>query len=336
MLCLNVTFGFNARKGWLKKIMLNIRSFVRNQDELTWIEILNAAYKEYEGLCRVLTVKEMYELEKDPNFDLGMRYIAELDEKPVGILLANVDTSGVEKKGYIRSFAVIPRFRGRGVEEKLLEAAIKELKGRGIKLIMAWTEARRIEQIRVFKKLGFRFDYRTFDMETDLSKIPSDAGKNTDVTVRKFRKELKEDIKMLNWLVNECFKEFNSFKPITIEETCKSLKNPKLSKQEFLFATLDGKDVGFIGISIDEEYNKRRKARYGKINSIGVLKPYRRKGIGTRLMIDALSALKAKGMARATLDTEDCNPTETMKFFQAVGFRIVQEYLTYEKRILTS
>ncbi len=43
--------------------------------------------------------------------------------------------------------------------------------------------------------------------------------------------------------------------------------------------------------------------------------------------------LKAKGMTRAMLDTEDSNPTNAKKLYEKVGFEVMQEYLTYEKRL---
>ena len=46
---------------------------------------------------------------------------------------------------------------------------------------------------------------------------------------------------------------------------------------------------------------------------IGVLEPYRRKGIGTRLVLQGLETLKTKSMVKATVDTEDNNPTKAIK-----------------------
>ena len=70
--------------------MLDIRHFVQGIDEPIWVEVLNAARKGREDL-RAITVEEMLWQEKeDPNFDPEGRFIAELDRKPVGAVLANV------------------------------------------------------------------------------------------------------------------------------------------------------------------------------------------------------------------------------------------------------
>lgn len=112
--------------------MLNIRQFVKDEDESVWVEVLNSAYKEYESWWRSITIEEMLEQEKHPNFDFEGRFIAELDGIPVGIVHAHIDKLSGEKKGLISPSCVIPEFRGSGVEEKLVELAMNELQKRKI------------------------------------------------------------------------------------------------------------------------------------------------------------------------------------------------------------
>jgi ribosomal protein S18 acetylase RimI-like enzyme len=308
---------------------------VKGADAPVWVEILNTAYEEYESWWRGVTVEEMLLAEKRPNFDFEGRFIAELDGKPVGLVHAHVDRLSKEKKGYIYSFGVVPAFRGRGVEEKLLEVAMNNLEKRGMKLIQTWTGIKRNDRIQLLEKRGFTFAYRTIDMEINLSDIPSNVGENTTVSIRSLQKDVEEDIEMLNWLINECFKEDPLHRPKTVEETRHSVLNhPQLKEQEIFFAALDQKNVGYVGIGIDEEYNIKQSAKSGRINGIGVLKAYRRKGIGTRLMLRGLKALRAKEMTKAMLDTADINPTRAITLYEKIGFKVMQEYVTYEKHIV--
>jgi len=314
--------------------MLNIRRFVKGRDEPAWVEVLNAAYREYEIWWRAITVKELREREKRPNFDSGGRFIAELDGKPVGIIHAHVDKLRKEKKGFVHVFCVVPEFRGLGVEERLLELAMNELKRRGMNLAQAWTDHSRNERIQILETAGFKLVDVESDMEIDLTHIPTDIGENKQVTIRSLRKNEEEDIKMLNWLSNESFKEHFDYRPRTIEETRDSLANdPYLKKQECFFATLDGKNVGFVRFGIDEKYNVEKNVKCGRILSLGVLKPYRRKGIGVKLTLWGLKRLGAKGMTKAILDVDDFNPTKAIKLYEKVGFNVAKKYLKYEKRL---
>lgn len=322
---------------WLWKFggknMLNIRRFVKGADEPIWVEVLNAAYKEYED-WRAITVEEFLLDEKRPNFDFEGRFIAELDGKPLGIIHAYVDKLRKEKKGFINSFGVIPEHRGHGVEEKLIETALKELKKRGMHVAQAWSDYKREDRIQLLEKLGFKLVRKFSLMEMELANIPSDRGENMQVTIRALRKDIEEDIKLLNYLDNECFKEHFNYRPITIEETRHFLlNNPYFKEQEYFFAILRDSAVGYIGVGIDEKYNTEKNVKAGIILDIGVLKPYRRKGIGTRLMLHGLEALKTKGMTKALLGVDDFNPTKAIKLYEKLGFKVVKKHLTYEKQL---
>jgi len=66
-------------------------------------------------------------------------------------------------------------------------------------------------------------------------------------------------------------------------------------------------------VRLDEKYNTKQNVKSGRIGRIGVLEPYRRKGIGTRLVLQGLKTLETKSMVKAMVDTEDNNPTKAIK-----------------------
>jgi ribosomal protein S18 acetylase RimI-like enzyme len=98
-------------------------------------------------------------------------------------------------------------------------------------------------------------------------------------------------------------------------------------------AVLGNTNVGYIGVGIDEKYNVEHNVKTGYISGIGVLPAYRKRGIGTRLLLHGLKVLKAKGMTSASLDTEDTKPTRAITLYERVGFKVLQEYVTYTKDI---
>ena len=314
------------------KSAVTVRSFLRGADEATWAEILNEEYREYESWWRGTTTQEMLELEKNPSFDFEGRFIAEFNGKPIGLVHAHVERSTDEKNGLIKDFCVLPGFRDHGAEEPLLEAAVKELKKHGVSTVRTWTGAKRRDRTQFLEKNGFEFSYRTIDMRISLVNIPSDIDENMEVAIRKLRTEKNSDVKALNWLSNECFKGNPIVPQKTVEETRQSLTdNTAFGQQEVFFAMLDNRDVGYIGVGIDEKYNTEHGVKSGFINGIGVLPAFRKRGIGTRLMLHGLYTLKAKGMTSATLDTEDNNPTRAITLYEKLGFQVLQEYVTYKK-----
>ena len=314
--------------------MVNVRRFVKGADEPAWVELMNAEYRGYASWWRGTTVEEMLELEKSPSFDIEGRFFAEVDGKPVGLVHAGVEKSGEEMRGFLRDFCVPPAFRESGVEEQLLEAAVTEFKKRGVKHVRAWTGVNRADRIGFLEKSGFKFSHRTIDMRVNLEELPSNISENAEVTIRPVEIEAAEDLKKLNWLANACFEGDPLYVPETVEETQRSLVDKSFYWwQKFFFAVIENSDVGYVGLGIDEKYNVEHDVKTGFITWIGVLPAYRRRGIGTRLLLHVLKLLKDKGMTSASLDTEDTNPTRAITLYEKVGFKVLQEYITYAKNI---
>jgi ribosomal protein S18 acetylase RimI-like enzyme len=171
-------------------------------------------------------------------------------------------------------------------------------------------------------------------MERRLDRIPSGVGENRDVRLRKFQKGSLEDLKLLNWLSNEAFKEHYNYRPDTIDETRYFLEqDPTFKEQEWMFVLLKDKPVGYVGLGIDQKYNEEKNTRSGWILSIGVLKQSRSKGVGTRLMTESMKKLKAKGMITAMLGVDDQNPTKAIKLYEKVGFTAARKDVAYVKEL---
>jgi len=298
---------------------------------------MDEEYREFASWWRGITVEEMLELEKSSDFDLDSRFVAEVDGRAVGAVHVRVEVSGEEKRGFTRDICVLSTFRGSEVEERLLEAAVTELRNRGVKRMYAWTGAERADRIRFLEKNGFRFAYRTFDMRISLVNLPSDMDKNVEAVIRPLNPKVEGDVETLNWLDNECFKDNPVHVPRTVEETRRlMLEDPFLRWREFYFAVVDGKDIGYIGLGIDEKYNVEHGVKTGYVNGIGVLQGYRKRGIGTQLILHGLRVLKSKGMTSASLDTEDTNPTRAITLYEKVGFKVLQEYVTYARDVTST
>jgi len=312
--------------------MLNMRSFVQRADEPVWVQVLNATRKERED-WRTITVEELLLEEKRPAFDFEGRFIAELDGKPVGIVHANVDKFREDRKGFIH-LAVIPEFGDGKTEQQLLETALRELKARGMTTAQIQADSREEKRIQLLEGLDFK-RVRVFSMmEMDLANVSQNIGENKQVAIRPLQKELEEDMKLLSWLDSESFKEHFDYRPEALEEIRHFLlSDPYLKEQEVFFALLNGESVGYIGVCIDEIFNLEKKVKAGQIFTIGVLKRYRRTGIGARLMLHGLKNLRAKGMTKAILGVDDYNPTKALALYEKVGFRAKKKDFIFEREL---
>jgi len=313
--------------------MLNIRRFVEGVDEPIWVAVLNASRKGRED-WRDITAEELLLHEKeDPSFDVEGRFIAELDRKPVGVVHANVDKFREERRGFVR-FDVIRESRGRGIERQLVELALRELKARGMATAQAVIDSRERDYVELLEGLGFKQVREGSIMEMDLANASQKIGESKEVAIRSLQKEREEEIRLLTWLWNETFKEHFNYRPDTEEEVRQFLLHDLYYQDKEIFlAVLDGENVGYVGAGIDEKYNLEKNVKAGDIFTIGVLKKYRRRGIGARLILHALETLRAKGMTKATLGVDDYNPTRAMRLYEKVGFKVKKKDLVFEREL---
>ena len=314
--------------------MLNIRRFMRGADESLWVDVLNAAHRGREDF-RAITAEEMLrQEEEDPKFDQDGRFISEFDGKPVGIVHAKVDKLREEKKGYI-PFAVPPESRGRGIEHRLVETGLRELKARGMTTAQASVDFRELDYARLLQGLDFKQVRVISMMEMDLADVSQNIGDNTQVAIRPLQKDRDEDIRLLTWLSNETFREHFNFRPETIEEVRHLVFSDQYfdKARDIFFAEVDDESVGYVGAGIDEKYNLEKNVQRGDIFTIGVLKKYRRRGIGARLMLHALETFRTKGMTKATLGVDDYNPTKAIRLYEKVGFKAKKKGLIFEREL---
>jgi ribosomal protein S18 acetylase RimI-like enzyme len=307
---------------------------MKGADEPIWVRVLNASRKGRED-WRAITLEELLLQEKeDPKFDPEGRFIAEFDGRPVGIVHANVDKLREERKGFIW-LDVNPESRDRGIEHQLVETGLRELKVRDMTTAQALVDSSELDYVGALEGLGFR-QVRVFSMmEMDLANVTYNIGENRQVAIRTLQKEREEDVELLTSLSNETFKEHFNSRRDTIEEVRHSLFSDQYfdKAKDIFFAELDGESIGYVGAGIDEKYNLEKNVQRGDIFTIGVLKKYRRRGVGARLMLHVLQTLRTKGMTRATLGVDDYNPTKAIRLYEKVGFKVKKKDLIFEREL---
>lgn len=310
--------------------MLKIRPFKKGFDEEVFISIFNAAFGDYDDI-RSMTLEEMKKMEEAPSFNADGMFIAEWNGETAGMINAYIDKLREEEKGFIQWLGVLPKFRGKEIAKKLVEKALESLKQRGMKVAETWAQTDREGCIHIFESFGFKQERVTSMMKSNLDFIPSNIGENKEISIREARLRDDSEIALINWLDNEVFKEHFNYRPKPIEETrYVLLEIPWFNKQTAFFAVLESEPVGFVAVGIDEGLNSEKNVRYGWILDIGVLKPNRQKGIGTTLMLEAMRLLKTQEMEDALLYVDDMNPTNAIKLYEKLGFKIMRKNIVYQ------
>jgi mycothiol synthase len=214
-----------------------------------------------------------------------------------------------------------------------VERAVESLKKREMESVQSWTRGDKVACKSLLESMGFKLIRVFSTMRRDLESIPYNIGEHKKVKMRKMETNM-DDIKLLNWLNNETFKEHFNFRPHTVEETNYWITNkPWCDILEYSLSYLGDKPVGYVGAGIDSKFIEHKGIKRGWIMDIGVLKLNRNRGIGTALMQRGMEFLKSKGMAEVELGVDDSNPTKAIELYNKVGFEVVHKDLTYLSKI---
>jgi ribosomal protein S18 acetylase RimI-like enzyme len=316
------------------KTLLEIRPFQKGQDEEIYARVFNATFLDYDDI-RTLTVPEARTMANAPSFNLDGLLFGEWNGQIAGMVQAYVDKNREEKKGFIHYLAVLPEFRRNGIAKKLLAQAIKSLKEKGMTVASAYAQTDRLACVHLYESFGFKYVRSSSLMKRNLTDFSPRTEENKSERLREVQLENNEEIALINRLDNEAFKEHFNYRPLTFEETRYLLLDTPFHKcQKAWFAMLDNQPIGYVVAGIDEGLNREKNAKYGWILNIGVLKPHRRKDVGTALMLRAMSYLKEQGMENALLYVDDQNPTHAIKLYEKVGFRLYHKNATYELQLV--
>jgi mycothiol synthase len=314
------------------KILLKIRPFVKAKDEEAYMRIYNSAFADYDDV-RNVTLDEVAVIENAPSQNLDGLLMAEWDGKLAGMVQPYVDKFREEKKGFISSLAVLPEFRRLGIAKRLMSAAIKALREKGMGTIQAWAWTDRVGCVRLYESFGFRLVRVTSLMKAGLDGIFSKADENRDVVLREMA-TTDDDIALMVRLDNEAFSEHFNFRPVTVEEIKYMLTEmPWYQHRKVWCALLRDEPAGYVVAGIDEGLNAEKRVRYGWVLDIGVLKPHRRRRVGLTLIQRAMRYLKSMGMDDALLYVDETNPTGAMKLYKRVGFSTFHRNAVYELQL---
>jgi mycothiol synthase len=136
------------------------------------------------------------------------------------------------------------------------------------------------------------------------------------------------------WQVdNLAFQDHWGFTSFPLEEFQHWVGQPHFRSELWLLAEKEatGEVVG-IGLNkIDPDWIAWTGRREGYVNTLGVLREYRKQGLGTALLAQSLHTLRQAGMEAAHLGADAENLTGAMRLYERMGFRVRKTSIAYRK-----
>lgn len=304
-----------------------------DQDDETLVHIINAASADAPDF--VPETIEQFRIERQsPDWTPDGRYIAEVDGEPVGVVEGYVDPHGTEPVGYLGGPEVLPSFRRRGIGTALAARALGYLREHGMERVRTgvgdWNDAARA----FLERHGFTPVRRFSLMRRPLAGLPAGIGENAEVETGLLGTG-DEDAALITRLCNEAFKEHFGHRDITEEEFGYWIRHgPEMGRTiRRTVARLGGEPVGYLIHGFDPRENEQLGVKRGGLWSVGVLKPYRNRGVARRLMLEGMRWLAGQGMEEVELGVDDENVTEARRLYERLGFELIRGSTTFERAL---
>ena len=305
-----------------------IRPYVRGQDDETRVDLYNRANAEDEDFVPA-DVEENRRWDQSPHEENRRRFVAELDGRPAGIVLTEADPERGDAKAFMFGPQVPPELRRHGVGTALARAVFAYLRSRGMTRVEV-EERDRTDVNGFLGSLGFERVRQFSEMQRSLADLPRGMGESAGAEIAVVE-PTPENLAANVAIENEAFKEHYDYQPIKLDELEFWARN--FAKEDAVlhmsFARVDGIPVGYLWYGFDRKEMKYLKKNRGGLWDLGVLKPWRGRGIAKALLLSAMEHLKSYGIEEVRLRVDDTNATGAHRLYERLGFELVHRNLVH-------
>ena len=226
---------------------------------------------------------------------------------------------------------VHPDFKGRGIGTTLLHAVEKrareiiELAEPDARVFIKTTINRNEpDGVALHQNEGYQPDRYHWRMEIVLNDPPEKPKLPEGIELRPFIKGVHD---VAVWQAqNEAFRDHPGSQEASLEEWRRyRFDDPEFDPSLWVIAW-DGEEVA--GFSMN-----RYRMGIGWIRTLGVRRPWRKRGLGEALLYHSFSEYFRRGMHIIGLGVDAHNPTGATRLYQKVGMHAASEHVTYEKEL---
>ncbi|MFO7537220.1 MAG: GNAT family N-acetyltransferase [Chloroflexota bacterium] len=96
------------------------------------------------------------------------------------------------------------------------------------------------------------------------------------------------------------------------------------------FVALDGEEIAGISLC---DFKSHEDPKMGWIGTLGVRRPWRRRGLGVALLKHSFQELYARGQQKVALGVDAASLTGATRLYERAGMHVARQYDTYEKEL---
>ena len=219
---------------------------------------------------------------------------------------------------------VHPEFRGRGIGRSLLAwlegRARQQLAASGLAIpgwVLAYTQDRNPGAARLFERAGFETSRYFAQLERSLAdpipelELPGPLRLvNASLDVSEATREAK----------NSSFRDHWGSQS-TPAEPWNNFMTASTRRLDLSFLAVDGDQVvGLVMLDVNEDDWALQGYAGSYISLVGVIAPWRRRGVAPALLAASLHASREAGLERIALDVDSESPTGALGLYTGMGF----------------
>jgi mycothiol synthase len=216
--------------------------------------------------------------------------------------------------------ALLTAAEGRAAELAAARSAI----GNPRLIAGAWSVNERL--LRLLERAGFRRYRHSFRMVIDLDAEIAEPSVPAGIEVRGF--EAGEERAVFE-VVDEAFRDSHDHVPGVFEEW----RHWTVDRADFdptlWWLAVDGQDLA--GFCLCRPYET--EPDLGWVASLGVRRPWRRRGIARALLLMSFHEFRRRGFARVALGVDADSLTGAHVLYERAGMRVARRYDLYEKEL---
>jgi mycothiol synthase len=286
-------------------------------------------YNQALGSDHPITAEQLATYFSAPDFDrINDSFLIELDGKIVGV--TDLELSAEVERGWADG-VVHPDYWHQGIGTRLIHltearalarAAAEFAPGQAL-TIQRSTSDNNQGAIHLFEAQGYQQVRTFYEMEIVLDQPVEAPPLPNSLILRPF--DLSEHAQAVYEAHQESFADHWGFKQSTYEEWAHYLLN---SPEDFLLWLIawDGDEVAGICIN-------RAQGQTGFVRNLGVLRNWRKQGLGSALLKQSFALFQTHGYTQAQLGVDAASPTHAGALYERAGMQVKSRSLTYRKAL---
>jgi mycothiol synthase len=302
--------------------------------------LLNERYRRFAGEDQLSEAQLAADWE-NPRIvpERDMRVLVDSDGRAVG--WAELEPPGaphVDAKGWVSVDLGVSRERSTWqilldwIEARARAATCEAQEGLRTYLTV-WALEKDSERREVYARLGYLPVRAMHRMRVDLTSKPEEPVWPDGLVLGNFNAE--RDLGPLAAASREAFRDHWGHLPVTLEEEEREWQGWLRTHAEAIDPSLstlawDGEQVA--GFALGRWHLPLDRSR-GVVASLAVRPAWRRRGLGSALLRNALGEFQRRGCGSAELMVDSANLTGALRLYEQVGFRAFRTQVVYEKEL---